>query len=50
MYLMYGKYSLFYEAHKNVGYYAHTQTVSIRPLFGRKWPWDEATLFPDPAA
>ena len=31
---MYGKYSLFYESHKNLGYYAHAQTVSTRPLFG----------------
>ena len=31
---MYGKYSLFYESHKNLGYYAHAQTVNTRPLFG----------------
>ena len=31
---MYGKYSSFYESHKNLGYYAHAQTVSTRPLFG----------------
>jgi len=39
---MYGKYSLFYEFHKNLGYYAHAQTVSTRPLFGGEWPGDEA--------
>ena len=40
---MYGKYSLFYESHKNLGYYVHVQTVSTRPLFGGEWPGDEAT-------
>ena len=36
------KYSLFYESHKNLRYYAHVQTVSTRPLFGGEWPGDEA--------
>jgi len=44
---MYGKYSLFYESHKNQGYYAHVQTVSTRPLFRGEWPGDEATMFHD---
>ena len=43
---MYGKYSLFYESHKNLGYYAYAQTVSTRPLFGGEWPGDEATSQP----
>ena len=44
---MYGKYSLFYKSHKNLGYYMHAQTVSTRPLFGGEWPGDEASKFPD---
>ena len=32
--VMYGKRSVFYESHKYLGYYAHAQTVSTRPLFG----------------
>jgi len=45
-YLMYGKYSLFYESHKNLGYYPHAQTVSTRPLFGGEWPGNEARVRP----
>ena len=41
---MFGKYSLFYESHKNLGYYTHAQTVSTRPLFGGEWPGDEASI------
>ena len=41
---MYGIYLLFYESHKNLGYYAHVQTVSTRPLFGGDRPWDEAKM------
>jgi len=43
-YLKYSKYSLFYESHKNQGYYVHAQTVSTRQLFGGEWPGDEAIL------
>ena len=42
MYLMYGKYSLFYESHQNQGYYAHVQKVITRPVFVGEWPGDEA--------
>ena len=42
---MYSKYSLFYESHKNQGYYEHAQAESTRPLFGREWPGDEANVY-----
>jgi len=36
---MYGKYSLFYESHKNQGYYVHAQTEYQATLWG-EWPGD----------
>ena len=36
---MYGKYTLFYESPKNLGYYAHAQT-----LLGGEGPGDEAKM------
>ena len=41
---MYGKYTLFYESPKNLGYYAHAQTVCTRPLLGGEGPGDEAKM------
>ena len=41
---MYGKYSIFYDYHKNMVICAHAQTVDTRPLFrGGVWPGYEAT-------
>ena len=45
---MYGKYSLFYESHKNQGYYVHAQTEYQATLWGgvawgpKEWLGDEA--------
>ena len=41
---MCGKYTLFYDAPKNWGYYVHAQTLCTRSLLGGKGPGDEAII------